>query len=250
MRRFVGKVVLVTGSSSGIGAACVRRFLSEGARVACLDLPGTAAASPDPDSMHLGCDVSDESAVIRALSATVDRFGRIDAAVLSAGTEGKVAPLETTRVEDFDRVQAVNVRGMFLGMKHLIPAMRRAGGGAIIALASTAGLRGSRAGLGPYTASKHAVIGLVKTAALEAAKDGIRVNAVCPAPVDTPMMRAIEAGNDASDPASMRARIEASVPLGRYAEPEEIAGLIAYLASDEARYLTGASYLADGGVMA
>ncbi|MBX3579491.1 MAG: SDR family oxidoreductase [Rhizobiaceae bacterium] len=247
MARHSGKVAIVTGGANGIGLATAQRLSDEGASVALLDLAEPAEAPPS--SLRLRCDVGDEGDVRDAIDRVATHFGRIDIAVLSAGIESNISTLETTEVTIFDRVMGVNARGVFLCIKHAIPHMRSGGGGSIVALASTGGLRGSR-GLGAYAASKHAVVGLVKTAALELATDAIRVNAVCPSPVETRMMRAIEAGFDPTDPGSAQARIAGGVPLGRYARPDEIAGLIAYLASDEAAYLTGGCYLADGGVMA
>lgn len=195
-----GKVALLTGATGGIGEACARRLNAQGARLVLVDL--------DADRLHalgreLGgaticvlADVVDAAQTKGYVEAALRGFGRIDIALLNAGIEGPVGIIATTTVEAFDRVMQVNVRSVWLALAHLLPAMREQGGGSIVITASIAGLRGS-AGQGAYVASKHAVVGLTKVAALEGAPDGIRVNAVCPGAIDTRMMRAIETGFDA-----------------------------------------------------
>jgi NAD(P)-dependent dehydrogenase (short-subunit alcohol dehydrogenase family) len=194
-------------------------------------------------------DVTDEGQVRDYVRAATAAFGRLDALVNNAGIEGPVSPLTETEVEQFDKVLAVNVRGVWLGMKHAGPAIAAHGGGAIVNLSSVAGL-GATPGIVAYGASKHAVIGVTKTAALEFAPLKIRVNAVCPSPVETRMMRSLEAGINPADPAAVHDMMAASIPLGRYGEPSDIASLILFLCSDEASFLTGAAIPIDGGMKA
>jgi NAD(P)-dependent dehydrogenase (short-subunit alcohol dehydrogenase family) len=158
-----------------------------------------------------------------------------------------VASIETYPLELFDRVMAVNVRGVFLGMRHAAPALRRRGGGAIVNLASVAGVTGDP-NLSAYVASKHAVIGLTRCAAPAFGPQGIRVNAVAPSPVETRMMRAIETGLGGPQPELVRKLVIDRIPIGRYAEPDEVAALIAFLGSDEARFINGSVYTIDGGM--
>lgn len=245
---FRGKTVLITGSTGGIGQAVAQRFAREGARLALVDLHADRLQDQvkflgEDLTLALPADVTSEDATNAALHAALQRWNQIDIAVLNAGIEGSVAPLAEQSVSDFDRVMAVNVRGVFLWLSGLMKVMQPKGG-AITIISSTAGLRGS-VGLGPYCASKHAVVGLAKTAALEGAKHGIRVNTIHPGPVDTRMMEAIEAGRSGA-----RERSIGSIPLRRYGTTEEVAAMAAFLSSNEASYSTGSSFLLDGGGMA
>jgi NAD(P)-dependent dehydrogenase (short-subunit alcohol dehydrogenase family) len=251
--RFRDRVVLLTGAAGGIGTATARKFIGEGAKVALLDVNQDAlqelAATLGPKAIHVRCDVSDEASLVDAITTSVRRLGAIDVGVLNAGISGKRQALEDTDVADFDRLMGVNARSVFLGLKHLFPVMRDHGGGSIVVTASTEALRGN-GGLASYVASKHAVVGLARTAALEWAAHNIRVNCVNPAPVDTPMLRSIERGLIEAGVTGVRERYASRIPLGRYATPDEVAGFIAFLASDEASFSTGGAYLVDGGVMA
>lgn len=175
--------------------------------------------------------------------------GRIDVGILNAAISGDRTPLQDTELEAFDRIIAVNARGVFVGLKHLFPIMQHIGGGAIVITASIESLRGN-AGLSPYVASKHALMGLARTAALEWAQYGIRVNCINPGPVDTPFLRSVEDAQIAAGNVEIRDRNTARIPMKRYASPEEVAAYIAFLASDEATYSTGASHLLDGGILA
>jgi NAD(P)-dependent dehydrogenase (short-subunit alcohol dehydrogenase family) len=250
---FSGKVVLLTGAVGGIGSCTARRFVNEGASVALLDqdesglemlrreLGISASAFP--------CDVSQEQSMAGAVQSVAECYGRIDIGVLNAGVSGKRVPLEKTDTETFDRIIGVNARGVFLGLKHLFAVMQPRGGGSIVVTGSTESLRGN-VGLAPYVASKHAVLGLVRTAALEWAKHHIRVNSVNPGPVDTEMMRAVERNMIAAGATDVREKNTAKIPMQRYASPEEVASCIAFLASEESRYTTGTTLLLDGGILA
>ena len=251
MQRFAGKTVIVTGSTGGIGQALADRFASEGANLVLVDLDAELlrrqAEALGPSALPVQADVSDEAQTEAALETARTRWGRIDAAVLNAGIEGRIAPIDQQRSADFDRVMAVNVRGVFLWLSRLMGSMKQQNGGVITVISSTGGLRGG-AGLSPYIASKHAAIGLVKSAALEGARRGVRVNAVNPGPIDTRMMAAIDAAS--GEPAAGRAQTMAGIPLNRYGKPEEVAAMVAFLSSDEAAYATGGTFVLDGGGMA
>ena len=255
-QRFEGKVAVVTGAAGGIGRAAAARLAAEGARVVAVDLPDSdldaalrAVAEAGGEAIAVPADVTRPADHERYAAAAVARFGGIDAFFNNAGIEGAVAPLADYPEDVFDRVMAVNVKGVWLGLRAVFPAMRARGGGAIVNTASTAGLGGTPH-LVAYGASKHAVIGITRTAALEFARDGVRVNAICPAPIETRMMRSIERGGDPDDPESRRAAIAAGLPLRRYGEPAEVAALAAFLLSDEASFTTGAAYPIDGGAKA
>ena len=249
--RFDGKTLLVTGGGGGIGRAVAQRFASEGARVALVDVDEsalkesvTAVERAGGQALAIQADVTQAADVRRYVDAALQRFGAIDCFHNNAGVLGDVKPLTDYPEETFDRVIAVNVRGVWLGMKHVAPAMRTPGA-AIVNTASIAGLMGSR-NIVAYTASKHAVIGLTKTAALELARRGIRVNAICPAPIETNMAKALETGAGSG----MRERLTATLPLRRFGEPDEVAALVAFLCSADAAYITGGIYTVDGGAMA
>lgn len=253
MNRFKSRVAVITGGSGGIGKETATRFLAEGASVVLVDLDqkgleATRSSLGGGDRvLTVTADVSLEEDVKRYVEAAMDRFGRIDVFFNNAGIEGKVAPLEQQDIAMFDKVIAINVRGAYLGLKHVLPHMYKAGSGSVINTSSVAGLRGS-AGVLPYVTSKHAVSGMTKVAAIEAAAHGVRVNSVHPSPVNTRMMRSLEAGFDPKDAEAAKTAIENSIPLGRYGEPGDIASLVLFLASDESRFITGAQYRIDGGM--
>jgi NAD(P)-dependent dehydrogenase (short-subunit alcohol dehydrogenase family) len=180
------------------------------------------------------------------VKAALDAYGRIDCFFNNAGIEGKVVPIAEYDEAVFDQVLGVNVKGVFLGLRHVLPVMLKQKSGAVVNTASIAGLVGTP-GMGAYVASKHAVIGLTKSASGEVARAGVRVNAVCPGPIDTRMISAIEAQIDPSNPASVRDRYRAALPIGRYGTPEEVANVVLFLCSDLAGNVNGAQYVVDGG---
>lgn len=239
MERFVGKVAIVTGGVRGIGAAIAARLAGEGATVVVADLQ---------DAQHPGailyerCDVTDAAQVAELIASVKERWGRLDILVNNAGV-GFLAETPDMAEEDWDEVFAINVRAVFLLCKAAIPLLRESGGGAIINVASISGLFGDHA-MGAYNASKGAVINYTRSLALDCARDGIRVNALCPGLIETEMASAAIA-----DPVD-RAFWFDRIPLGRAARPEEMAGVAAFLASDDASYMTGAIIAADGGVTA
>jgi len=249
--RFEGKVLLVTGGGGGIGRAVAERFASDGARVALVDVDeaglqesAKTVERAGGEALAIRADVTRGDEVRRYVEATVSRFGSIDCFHNNAGILGDLAPLTDYAEETFDRVIAVNLRGVWLGMKHVVRAMRTPGA-AIVNTASIAGLMGSRH-LVAYTASKHAVIGLTRTGAIELAARGIRVNAICPAPIETSMVKALEA----SAGRNARERLTGTIPLRRFGEPSEVAALVAFLCSPEAAYINGGIYTVDGGATA
>ena len=251
MGRLKGKVAIITGAAGGIGAAAAKRFLAEGARVVMVDLDEKAlkqaARRLDPRRVELcAADVTQVADTKRYIAAAVKRFGGVDILLANAGIEGRVAKITDYPEDVFDRVMAVNVRGVWLGLKHVIPAMKKRGGGSIVITASTAGIKGAP-NMSAYITSKHAVVGMMRSIALECAPLGIRVNSVNPSATETRMMRSIEMGNSPGKPALARKRVVAGTPLGRYAEPAEVAALMLFLASEEASFCTGGVYSIDGG---
>ena len=252
MTDFTDRTILITGGPGGIGLATAKAFLDAGARVALVDidqdaLDGKARTLDGGDRVvTIQADVSDADDVERYVRTALERLGHIDVFFNNAGIEGKVADLVDTAPEDFDKVISINLRGAFLGMAKVLPHMTDRGQGSIINTSSVAGLDGAP-GLSAYVASKHGITGLTKAAALEVAGTGVRVNSVHPSPVNTRMMRSIEAGGG-DDAEKQRQAYEAGIPLGRYAEATDIASLVLFLASDEAAFITGAQYRIDGGM--
>lgn len=245
------KVALVTGAASGIGAAAARIFAAHGERVVVSDMNesgGQATAAritgADGEAIFVRADVSVAADVQALVSTTVENFGRLDHAFNNAGIEGEQAPLAEIAEDDWDRLIGINLRGVWLCMRAEIPAMLERGGGAIVNNASVAGLVGF-AGAGAYTASKHGVVGLTRAAALDYAQLGLRVNAVCPGIIDTPMVaRAVE-GNP-----ELAAGLKAGEPIGRLGTPEEIGEAAYWLCSDAASFMTGQAVAVDGGFTA
>lgn len=248
---FKGKAVVITGGAGGIGKAVATQFLDEGAKVLLVDMNEDALKDVkndlSGDVYTFKADVTKEDDVKGYVKEAEDKLGGIDVFFNNAGIDGKFAMITEQESSDVDAVLGVNVKGVFHGLKHVMPVMEKNGGGAIVNTASVAGLIGAP-GMSPYIASKHAVIGLTKTAALEAVDKGIRVNSVCPAPVDTNMMRSIEKGMNPDNAEAAKEQQSAAVPMGRYAEAEEIANLVLFLASDKASYITSSHYTIDGGM--
>ena len=246
-QQFIDKVVLVTGAAAGIGAASAQAFATQGAKVVLADIDPAAQSVAQQicalggEAVFYQCDVSQEDSVAALIGFIIDTFGRLDVAFNNAGIDIETCKLADSEEAVFDKLMDVNVKGVWLCMKHEIKAMLLCGGGAIVNTASVAGL-GAAPKMGIYSASKHAVIGLTKSAAVEYAKRGIRVNAVCPAVIDTLMYRrAIE-----SDPKKAPA-IAAMHPIGRVGKAEEIAAAVLYLSSAQASFTTGVALPVDGG---
>lgn len=245
-----GKVALVTGAASGIGAAAAQRLAAAGAQVLLVDVdegPLKALSETSAAFAYRRADVSRAPEMEACVQAALARFGGLDVAVLNAGIEGEVKPITDYDADTFDRVMAVNVRGVWLGLKYCIPAIARRGGGSIVITSSVAGLRGAE-NMSAYCASKHAVVGLMRTAASECAPLNIRVNTVNPAPIETRMMRSLETGFLPGQPDVAKDVITRRIPLQRYGTPQEVADLMLFLAGDDSRYCTGGTYTVDGGM--
>jgi len=250
--RLDGKVAVVTGAAGVIGTATMLLLAERGARIVAVDrkpqelqaavkdLPASAQA------LAITADVTDEDEVAAYVRATTDKFGAIDVFYNNAGIEGDIAPIVKYSLAAFRRVLDVNVVGVFLGMKHVMPVMLKQNCGSIINTASIAGLIGS-ADVAVYTASKHAVIGLTKSAALECATSAVRVNCVCPGLIDSRMLSAIIEGRNPGNAPVPNDRIVERIPARRLGQASEVASIVAFLASDEASYVSGSAYTVDGG---
>jgi NAD(P)-dependent dehydrogenase (short-subunit alcohol dehydrogenase family) len=250
---FTGKVALITGAAGGIGRATALAFASYGAKVMAVDRDAEGAERTAATVRQQGgeaafhvSDVTKSGDVAAYVKATLDAYGSVDCFFNNAGIEGKVATINEYDEAEFDRVLDVNVKGVFLGLRHVLPVMLKQRSGAVVNTASVAGLVGTP-GMSAYVASKHAVIGLTKSAAGEVARFGVRVNAVCPGPIDTRMIHSIAAQLDPANPSAVQERYQAALPLGRYGTPEEVAGVVLFLCSDLAGNVNGGQYVIDGG---
>ena len=242
--RLHNKVAVVTGGGSGFGAAICRRFVEEGAKVVLVDCRPECGepVARDIGALFVQADVAVNADSRRMVGLAVERFGRLDILVNNAGAPQAPTPVTDTDEHDFDRIMAVNAKAIFLAAKHVVPIMRRQGGGAILNTVSVAAIR-PRSNLAAYNTSKGAAMILSKSLAIELAPDRIRVNAVCPGPGDTPMLATFVGG----DSEEHRAAFLQSIPLGRLCAPADIANTMVFLASDEAIFITGAVIEVDGG---
>ena len=251
MNRLKDKVAIITGGAQGIGKATAKLLLDHGAKVMLVDikeneLKNTVKELSSPDVVYCLADVSKTKDVQNYVSQTLAALGKIDIFFNNAGIEGKVFPIIDYPEDLFDKIIQVNVKGVWLGCQYVIPKMTN--GGSVIITSSVAGLKGF-SGLGAYVASKHAEIGIMRTAALEFANRNIRVNSIHPGPVHTRMMRSIEKELSADNPIEAQKGFEALIPFERYAETKEIGELVLFLASDESKYITGTTQVIDGGMM-
>jgi NAD(P)-dependent dehydrogenase (short-subunit alcohol dehydrogenase family) len=249
MGRLDGKVCVITGAGGGMGRDAALLFSEEGARVCAADIDGDAAqrtADDARDAFAVHVDVADEQSVKQMMGATADRYGGIDVLYNNAGiSPNDDASVLETSVEAWDRVQAVNTKGVFLCCKHGIPHLQRRGGGSVINVASFVAIVGAATSQISYTASKGAVLSMTRELAVQFARENIRVNALCPGPVETPLLLSIFG----DDPAALERR-RAHWPTGRLAKPREIVNGALFLASDESSYVTGSTFLVDGGLTA
>jgi NAD(P)-dependent dehydrogenase (short-subunit alcohol dehydrogenase family) len=244
--RLAGRVAVVTGAGSGIGLATVRRFAQEGARVVCVDVNADAgaAAAKEVDGEFVACDVTDEDAVRDLFDGVAARHGRVDVAFNNAG----ISPPDddsilVTGLDAWDRVIKVNTTSVYLCCKYVIPHMQRQGKGSIINTASFVALMGAATSQIAYTASKGGVLAMTRELGVQFAREGIRVNALCPGPIATPMLLELFA----KDPERAARRL-VHVPMGRFGQAEEIAAAVAFLASDDASFMTAAQFVVDGGI--
>jgi NAD(P)-dependent dehydrogenase (short-subunit alcohol dehydrogenase family) len=246
MQRLQGRVAVITGAGSGIGLATAQRFAQEGARVVCADLDEDtgAKAAAEVDGLFVQVDVANEDDVIRLFRTVHDTYGRIDVAFNNAG----ISPPEddsilTTGLDAWRRVQDINLTSVYFCCKHVIPYMREQGKGSIINTASFVAVMGSATSQISYTASKGGVLAMSRELGVQFARDGIRVNALCPGPVNTPMLQELFA----KDPERAQRRL-VHIPAGRFAEATEIAAAVAFLASDDSSFITATQFLVDGGI--
>jgi NAD(P)-dependent dehydrogenase (short-subunit alcohol dehydrogenase family) len=244
--RLENKVAVITGAGSGIGLATARRFAAEGAQVVCADVDEASgkAAATEVGGRFVAVDVTDETQVLAMFATAIETYGGVDIAFNNAG----ISPPDddsilTTGIEAWERVQRVNLTSVYLCCKHAITAMQQRGGGSIINTASFVAVMGSATSQISYTASKGGVLAMSRELGVQFAREGIRVNALCPGPVNTPMLKELFA----KDPERAARRL-VHVPVGRFAEPEEIAAAVAFLASDDSSFITASTFLVDGGI--
>ena len=247
------RVALVTGGGSGIGRAACLEFARAGARVVAVDIDGESAEKTAAEIRAMGgqalaarADVSQSAQVQAYVQQTLDQFGRIDCFFNNAGTEGRLAPLAEFDEAVWDRVIGVNLKGVFLGMRYVLPVMIAQKKGAIVNTSSVAGTVGAPT-MAAYSASKHGILGLTRTAAGEVGKQGVRVNAICPGPINTRMLRSLAEMINPGDPDSVAKFNVGRNPMGRYGAPEEVARIVVFLCSDASDYVNGVAWLIDGG---
>jgi len=250
MKKLENKVAIITGGAGSIGKTTAKLFLEEGAKVLLVDLDEDELkkALAELNSEHVKycvADVSKSIDVERYVNEAVKLYGKIDVFFNNAGIEGVVKPIIDYPEEIFDEVISVNVKGIWLGNKYALPQMKD--GGSIILTSSVSGISGS-ANLSAFIISKHAVVGIMRAAAIEAAPRKIRVNSVHPGPVNNRMMRSIEEGEIAGHAKEVKEHLEKTIPFRRYAEPDEVANLVLFLASDDSQFITGTTQVIDGGI--
>ncbi len=253
---FTDKIVLITGGAGGFGVDAAKSFAQRGAKIVLVDLSMEALEKAAKEVnlaadrlLLVPADVAQEDNIINYVKQTKEKFGRIDVFFNNAGIEGVVSKLADYPSDVFNKVIDINVKGAYLGMKYVLQVMQEQKAGAIINVSSVAGLAGMP-DLSAYVTSKFAIIGMTRSAAVENAPSGIRVNAICPAMVNTRMMRSVEEGMGGENAAQAKAAFEETIPLGRYGEVEEISSLVMFLASEEAAFITGVFLPIDGGFTA
>lgn len=255
MKRFEGKKVVITGGAGGIGSTTAAMMAKEGAEILLVDLNKQdlkeVVKKINSSQVHyVVADVSDENQVKNYADKAKELFGHVDIFFNNAGIEGKVAPLDEYPLEVYKKVIDVNVNGVYYGLRYILPLMKKTGnGGSIIISSSVAGMRGT-ANVLPYVTSKHALVGMMRSAALEGAPFNIRVNSVNPSPIENRMMRSLEEGFAPSEREQAKKEFEQAIPLGRYGTNEEVAQLVMFLASDESKFITGTVNPVDGGMTA
>ncbi len=254
MTNMKNKSVIITGGSGGIGAALAKKVTENGAKVLLIDLDEaklkeTADDINSNDVFIYKADVSDEKQVKSFVDYAMDKMGSIDIVYLNAGIEGKVTPLEDYPMDVFHKLIDVNVKGVYYGLRHVFPIMKKNNGGSIVITSSVAGMVGSPNVL-PYVTSKHAVVGMMKSAAQEGAGHKIRVNTVNPSPVDNRMMRSLEDGFAPGQAEAAKKGFEEAIPMQRYATNDEVANLMYFLGSDDSSFITGTINAVDGGMTA
>lgn len=254
MKRLSGKAAVITGGAGELGLAAGKCFVDQGAKVVLVDIDKAALETAvetigSEGVSYTVADVADPEQVRRYVQAASGYLGGIDIFINNAGIEGEVRPIVDYDIETFDRVMAVNIRGVWLGLKYVIPEMVKRNGGSIVITSSIAGIKGS-AGTSAYVTSKHAVIGMMRAAAAECAPLGIRVNTVNPAPIESRMMRSLEEGYLPGAADQAKQAMSENIPFRRYGTPEEVARLMLFLAGDESQYCTGGVYMVDGGMSA
>jgi NAD(P)-dependent dehydrogenase (short-subunit alcohol dehydrogenase family) len=253
MKRLENKTVVITGGAGGIGKATAQRMIKDGAKVLITDLDKEALKKVSeeinsPDLYYMVADVTDEKQVKSYAQKARELFGHVDVFFNNAGIEGEVKPLDEYPLDVYHKLIEVNVNGVYYGLRHIFPLMK-AKGGSVIITSSVAGMAGT-ANVLPYVTSKHAIIGMMRSAALEGAPHKIRVNTINPSPVDNRMMRSLEEGFAPGEAKAAKENFETAIPLGRYANNEEIAALAVFLASDESSFITGTVNPIDGGMTA
>lgn len=253
MKRLENKSVVITGGAGGIGKATAQKMINEGAKVLITDLDKEALKKVSdeinsPDLYYMVADVTDENQVKTYARKAQELFGHVDVFFNNAGIEGEVKPLDEYPLDVYRKIIEVNINGVYYGLRHIFPLMKKKGGSVIIT-SSVAGLAGT-ANVLPYVTSKHALTGMMRSAALEGAPHKIRVNTINPSPVDNRMMRSLEEGFAPGEAQAAKENFEKSIPLGRYATNEEIAELAIFLASDESSFITGTVNPIDGGMTA